>query len=70
MVGLFTQEFWYRLMASFGVSIWEALIPGIQLQVVLGWCLRPEEELLFIRAEAPFNRRIVIGGTLVNVEVL
>jgi hypothetical protein len=58
-------------MGTYGVvGVQEALIPGIQLQVVLRCFLQSEEELLFIRAEAPLDHRIVIGRTLVNVEML
>ena len=58
-------------MRAYGVvGIQEALVPGIQLQVVSRGLLQPEEELLFIRAKAALNDRILIGGTLMNVEVL
>ena len=61
------------------VSAQEGLVPGVQpclcgtlrqVQVVSGSALQPKEEPLLIPAEAALNRRIVIGRTLVNVEVL
>ena len=58
---LISQDFWYRAIASLGVSmlmpivgagsvvgVEETLIPGIQLLVVLGRFLQPEEALLFV----------------------
>ena len=61
------------------VSAQEGLVPGVQpclcgtrrqVQVVSGSALQPKEEPLLIPAEAALNHRIVIGRTLVNVEVL
>ena len=53
------------------VDVQEALVPRIQLQVVLRCFLQPEEEeLLFIRAKAPLYHCVLIGSTLVDVEVL
>ena len=46
------------------------LIPGVQLQAVSGSPLQPEKELLLIGAKAVLNHRVVIGRTVVNVEVL
>ena len=52
------------------VEVQEALVPGIQLQVVLRWFFQPEEAFLFIGAKAALDHRILIGRTLVDVEVL
>ena len=52
------------------VGVQVGLVPGVELDVVLGRLVQTEEAFLLIGSEAAFDDRVLIGRALVDVEVL